>query len=166
MSRDPQSPHLRHASRQRFGAPGRDRGAAVVETAIVAPILLLIIFGIVEFGLLFGTKLDVSQGAREAARLAAVNYQSSGNSSGAAQTSEIVATTSARMELADESTVSIALPSGSAIGDTVQIEIESPAEPITGLFDTWLVGTTVSSTLSARLEQVATFSATVDEACP
>ena len=34
MSRDPQSPHLRHASRQRFGAPGRNRGAAVVETAI------------------------------------------------------------------------------------------------------------------------------------
>ena len=74
MAGTPQTP-LNGRGTPRVAAASDDRGAALVETAVVAPILLLLIFGIVEFGLLFGVKLDVSQGAREAARLAAVNYQ-------------------------------------------------------------------------------------------
>ncbi|MDH3756048.1 MAG: pilus assembly protein, partial [Acidimicrobiia bacterium] len=51
----------------------RERGAAAVEFAIVLPLLVLVIFGTVEFGAAWSQKTDVNHGAREAARLAAVN---------------------------------------------------------------------------------------------
>jgi Flp pilus assembly protein TadG len=51
----------------------RERGAALVEFAILMPLLLLLILGIIEFGWLFGQFNDVRHGAREGARFAAVN---------------------------------------------------------------------------------------------
>lgn len=51
----------------------RQRGAALVEFAVLAPLLLLLVLGIVEFGWLFGQFNDVRHGAREGARFAAVN---------------------------------------------------------------------------------------------
>jgi len=44
------------------------RGAAVVEFAIVLPLLLVILFGIVEFGLLFYNKQVLTNASREGAR--------------------------------------------------------------------------------------------------
>ena len=49
-----------------------NKGQALVELALVLPILLLLVFGIVEFGRIFGTYLMVTHGAREGARAAAV----------------------------------------------------------------------------------------------
>ena len=51
-----------------------DEGAALVEFALIAPILFLLIFGVIEFGWAFSQNMDVRHGARETARLAAVNY--------------------------------------------------------------------------------------------
>ena len=143
-----------------------ERGAAIVEFGIVAPLLLMMLFGVVEFGLLFGKKLDVSQGAREGARLAAVNYQATTGSTGAAQATEIVAATCQRMEVATNTTVTIDTSAGTAVGDLVTFTIESPAEPVTGVFDPWLSSRTLTSVVDVRLEQAATFAATVKEACP
>ena len=50
----------------------RDRGAAAVEFALVLPLLLLIVFGIIDFGRLLNAQLTLTQAAREGARLAAV----------------------------------------------------------------------------------------------
>ncbi len=50
----------------------RDRGAAAVEFALVVPILLMLMFGIVDYGLWFGDSLNVRQGVDEAARRAVV----------------------------------------------------------------------------------------------
>lgn len=47
-------------------------GGAAVEFALVLPILVLLVFGIVEFGGAFNTDLSVTHAAREGARLAAV----------------------------------------------------------------------------------------------
>ncbi|QUH27009.1 TadE/TadG family type IV pilus assembly protein [Serpentinicella alkaliphila] len=52
-----------------------NRGQALVELALVLPILLLLVFGIVEFGRIFGTYLMVTHGAREGARAAAVGTE-------------------------------------------------------------------------------------------
>ncbi len=46
----------------------RDRGASMVEAAIVLPILLLLIFGIVEFGRAFNAKNTLNQASREGVR--------------------------------------------------------------------------------------------------
>lgn len=52
---------------------GRDeRGAALVETAIVANLLFLLIFGIVTAGILLGYRQNLVQAANEAARAGAV----------------------------------------------------------------------------------------------
>jgi Flp pilus assembly protein TadG len=49
-----------------------ERGASALEFALVAPILILLLFGIVTFGLLFAQDLALSNAARQAARFAAV----------------------------------------------------------------------------------------------
>ncbi|MGI6685605.1 MAG: TadE/TadG family type IV pilus assembly protein [Bacillota bacterium] len=48
------------------------RGQAMVELALILPVLLLLVFGIVEFGRIFSTQLLVTASAREAVREAVV----------------------------------------------------------------------------------------------
>jgi Flp pilus assembly protein TadG len=43
-------------------------GAAAVEMALVLPILLLLVFGIVEFGFIFNRYISVTHAAREGVR--------------------------------------------------------------------------------------------------
>lgn len=49
-----------------------NRGVAAVEFALVLPLLLALLFGIIEFGFLFKDQLALLQAAREGARVAAV----------------------------------------------------------------------------------------------
>lgn len=51
-----------------------ERGAAAVEFALVLLPLALLVFGIIEFGLLLNKQISVANGAREAARYAAIHY--------------------------------------------------------------------------------------------
>jgi len=50
----------------------RENGQAMVEMALVLPILLLLLFGIVEFGRIFNAYIAVAHISREAARVAAL----------------------------------------------------------------------------------------------
>jgi Flp pilus assembly protein TadG len=50
----------------------RARGMAMVEFVIILPILLMLVFSIVEFGVLFGRWQTLSNAAREGARTAVV----------------------------------------------------------------------------------------------
>ena len=52
-------------------SPGR-RGAALVEFVIVVPLLLLLVLGIMEFGMIMHDYIMLAQGAREGARTAAI----------------------------------------------------------------------------------------------
>lgn len=49
-----------------------DRGAVAVEMAVVVPILLLLAFGMLEFGLAFKSKLTISNAVNSATRQATV----------------------------------------------------------------------------------------------
>lgn len=49
-----------------------ESGASAVELALLLPILVLIIFGIFQFGLAFNNYLAITHAAREGARLASV----------------------------------------------------------------------------------------------
>jgi Flp pilus assembly protein TadG len=49
-----------------------DRGAAAVEMALVLPMLLLVLFGIIDFGRAFDTQMQLTQAALEAVRFKAL----------------------------------------------------------------------------------------------
>jgi len=53
-----------------------DRGAAAVEFALVLPILLLLVFGIVDYGRAYNAKVTLTHAAREGARMLAVENAS------------------------------------------------------------------------------------------
>ena len=47
-------------------------GAAAVEFALLLPLLVLLLFGLIQFGLAFNTKIQATNAAREGARMAVV----------------------------------------------------------------------------------------------
>ena len=49
-----------------------DKGAAAAELAIVLPIFIILVFGIIEFGLAFNRLQGVHAAAREGARIGAI----------------------------------------------------------------------------------------------
>lgn len=76
---------MHHRHRQR---PGRDRvrgerGAVLVEFALIAPILLVLLFGIVDFGIAMSNQVALRQGVREGARQGVVAEYGTTSSCGA-----------------------------------------------------------------------------------
>ena len=51
----------------------RARAAAIVEFAVVLPLLLMILFGIIEYGYVFMVRLTVEHAAREGGRVASLS---------------------------------------------------------------------------------------------
>lgn len=161
----------RVVARQRRRADGRharsttrERGAVLVEFALVAPLLFLLIFATIDFGWAFGQHLDVRHGAREGARLAAVNYTNGGGD----QTTAIINEICGRMDANATVTVAITQPDGPATGGRVVVNVSRPIETLTGFVDFALEGRTLSSTVTARVEQDATWTPTSSSgvACP
>jgi Flp pilus assembly pilin Flp len=55
-----------------------DRGATALEFAIIVPWLLVLLFGMIEFGFVFQAQLALTHAVREGARLASVNQYDAG----------------------------------------------------------------------------------------
>lgn len=49
-----------------------ERGAVAVEFALVVPLLLMMVFAIIEFGIIYNGQIQVTAAAREGARAAAL----------------------------------------------------------------------------------------------
>jgi len=60
-------------SNRRRVRPGGERGVAAVEFAIILPLLMMVLFGIMGFGFAMAQSASLASGAREGARLGAVN---------------------------------------------------------------------------------------------
>jgi hypothetical protein len=79
---------MRESFSQKEGAELRKtinstRGAAAVEFGILAPLLFVIIFGIIEFGAIFYNQAVITNASREAARFAAGFYTNPENAAAA-----------------------------------------------------------------------------------
>ena len=56
---------------------GNKSGQSLVETALVLPIIILVLLGIIDFGLLFNNYIVITNASREASRSAAVGLSDS-----------------------------------------------------------------------------------------
>jgi Flp pilus assembly protein TadG len=99
----------------------RQDGQAFVEFAIVLPLLVLLVFGITQFGLAFRNHLAITDAARVAARAAAVKRTS--NPCAAANTA--IQNTVSAAQWAQVSS-RITCTAGPNVGDQVKIEIKYP----------------------------------------
>lgn len=61
----------------RSGRRERLRGAAIVEFAVVAPVLIAILMGIIEYGYVFLVQQTLTNAAREGARIAVLQSTTS-----------------------------------------------------------------------------------------
>ena len=84
-----------------------EHGATLVEFALVLPLLLTLLFGIVEFGWMFGRNVDVGHAARESVRLAAVNFPEYDNPTGTDATGALLAEICGQVSLSSSVFVSV-----------------------------------------------------------
>lgn len=55
-----------------------DRGAAAVEFALIMPVLMLLVFGIIDFGRMLNAQIKLTEAAREGARAGSLIDQAAG----------------------------------------------------------------------------------------
>jgi Flp pilus assembly protein TadG len=107
---------------------GSERGAAAVEFALVLPILIMLLLGIVEFGRIFNVQVSVTNAAREGARVMAIE-----NDPAQAAAAAIAAAPSVSPAIgAGNITIT---PTDCAGGGTATVTIDYPVDYLTGWFD-------------------------------
>ena len=129
---------MRHQTRLRFR---NDDGQAFVEFVIVLPILVLLIFGITQFGLAFRNYIAITDAARVGARAAAVKR----TSSPCAAASTAIQNTVSTGQWAQISS-RLTCVAGPNVGDQVSITIQYP-------YSIGLPGVSVSGNLTANAKE-------------
>ena len=102
----------------------KENGQAVVEFAVILPVLLLILFAILQFGVVFNNYIQVTAAAREGARKAAVS-RSLGTS--AAETAATAAAKAAAPGL-KQSSIAVSYPNNPSFaqGSDVSVKVTYP----------------------------------------
>lgn len=152
--------------RRRFGLRRRsDRGAALVEFALIATPLFMILFGTIEFGWAFFQLNDIRHGAREGIRLVVVasdvtpDYIASSTSPPMDTNGKRLAqATCERMDQRDGVRITIDLTEldGNGtydVGDDVTVTAEKGLDQLTMVFDPILGPVELSEVVTSRLEQ-------------
>jgi hypothetical protein len=126
----------------------------LVEFALVLPLFVLMLFGMIEAGWAFAQANDVRHGAREAARIAAVDATSSVDAIGGEVCN--------RMDLAGNPGASVTLEGVALNGDLEggrnaegRIVVSLTYSSITGAVEGFFGGTVLTSDIDFRLEQPA-----------
>jgi Flp pilus assembly protein TadG len=125
-----------------------------VEFALVVPIFVLLVMGIIDFGMAFNDYNSVRQGVREGARqIVVADWDTDGCTTGTSS-ARAACVTRARIGLSTADTkVKIVLPEDYTPGDQVKVCAMYPFRSLTGLFSAILNGS-AKSKLSMRIEQI------------
>ena len=145
--------------RGRLRAFRRDqRGTALVEFALIAPLLFLLLFGIIDFGRALDYYNQVTQLAGQGARAAVVNRNPDGTAitSGFSLQNQLATQYTAQPELKNGIVVCILGPLPTKVGDpvTVRVKFHFKFLPLIGLAGSALGGLNLSSTQTERAEVV------------
>ena len=132
------------------------RGATVVEFAIILPLLISVLFGIIEFASAYSHKVDVRHGAQEAGRLIAVNYDPLNEAPGS-QLDTIVGAACARMDDAAGSAINVSLETAGEddVGDIAVVRVHRAYQAMTPFIE---ISTVLAADIEVRLERPATWS--------
>jgi len=123
-----------------------EKGQAMVEFALVLPILILLLCAIMDFGWIFFQKILVTNAAREAARYSAVHLYDDGTVNAADTTAARTVALGSSSVLPDALTASLTVSDGA-----VTVTVTSPAAVITGLTSSFFGGSTVNLTASSTM---------------
>jgi Flp pilus assembly protein TadG len=135
----------------------RDQGAQLVEFALLAPLLILLLLGIVEFGWGMAQQIDVRHKARETLRQAVVD----------APAADIAAQACADDMVKGSDVTEILLTTGVTPGSAATATVTANVRQITGLFGVfWGPNPTISSTVEGRVEQESTTFMNNDDLVP
>jgi Flp pilus assembly protein TadG len=112
--------------RSRRVAPHDEGGQALVEFALVLPVLLLVLFGIVQFALALNSQNDQTHVANEIARYAIVDENpGTEEAKTLAEWGKKQLYTNYTSALNSEGKVCISFPSGTEVGSPVKVEVTS-----------------------------------------
>ena len=124
-------------------------GAAAVEFAILLPVLVVLLFGFIQFGIAFNTKIQATNGAREGARMVVVGIDSWDDVSDSGKAFwQLV---QERAGVSSISNCNLTVPA--LIGGTVTVTFDYPIDltiPFLPTPASWSEGT---ATASMRMEQ-------------
>jgi Flp pilus assembly protein TadG len=140
--------------------PREERGVALVEFALVAPILFVLLFGMLDFGRAFNYWIDSTHLANEGARWAVVNKNPGGGTlqqyiQQQADTGEL--RDGGSSSVPDPLRVCISFPSGGAVGQPVVVTASATYHWLPFLSDHIdVLATTVTGSSTMRLEAVPT----------
>ena len=129
------------------------KGQALVELALILPLLFLLVFGIIEFGRALYIKNAISNAAREGARRAAVTAPWT-----TAQTDALKDYVKSTIQV-DQTGIVITISSSpnspplSGQGDSVTVNVALPFNPIVGSIIPQLKNITLVGQSSMRYEQ-------------
>ncbi len=153
------SPRARHGGSRRAVTRSGERGAAAVEFALVLPLLLALIFGMIDFGLAIADTQALRSGANTAARRAAVGDYGTDTScsligtTAATETHELMCLAKSEIGLsADDSRVKVVVPDPYEVGAILAVCVQYPLSSATGLFTALLQDHTVKSKIDVRVE--------------
>jgi Flp pilus assembly protein TadG len=124
------------------------RGQAMTEFALVLPILALLIFGIIQFGIVFNNYLTVTDSARAGARAAVVALHA-GASDGVAAGTQAAKKSADHLDDAKLKVTVSAVPSWSKDSD-VKVTVTYPYQ--VSLLGVVVKSGTLSSTTTERIE--------------
>jgi hypothetical protein len=133
----------------------RSRGAVIVEFALVAPLLFLILFGIIEFGFVFNDYQSVRQGVRDATRGAVVDNVP--NCSAGDDTDDLICYVEQRVGLVGDTRVRIddTAPNPTVPGDrgSIKVCVQRAIRSVTGMLSPFLNGRFIATEVTMRVER-------------
>ena len=126
-------------------------GAAAVEFALLLPLLVVLLFGFIQFGTAFNTRIQATNAAREAARAAVVGIDN-WDDVGGLQFWEVARN---RAGVADISNCTLTTTLGDVVGGTLTVTFDYPLDlviPFLPSPPSWESGT---ARASMRIEQLS-----------
>ena len=125
------------------------RGAAAVEFAVVLPVFVILVFGMIEYGRMVMVQQVITNASREGARKAVLD----GATTSSVQTAVTSYLTSAKVS--GGSTAVSPNPTGAASGDPITVTVSIPFSAVSWLpSPMYLGGKTLSASTTMRRESV------------